>query len=178
MLSIFFVGIALSMDAFSIAISLGTLNLSKTKLLLLPIVTGIMHFIMPMLGVLLGNQLLNIININPKFIVTVIFLYLVVVMYFDKKHKNIPKITSFLSIFLIAFSVSIDSFSVGLALKGLTDRYILSFLIFTVCSFSFTYMGLILGKYSVKVLKEKATYLGILILIILAVANICQIFIN
>ena len=99
-------------------------------------------------------------------------------MYFDKKHENIPKITSFLSIFLFAFSVSIDSFSVGLGLKGLTDKYILSFLTFTVCSFSFTYIGLILGKYSVKVLKEKATYLGILILIVLALANICQIFLN
>lgn len=178
MLSIFFVGIALSMDAFSIALSIGTLNLPKTKLLLLPVITGIMHFIMPMLGVLLGNQLLNIININPKLIVAIIFLYLAVVMYFDKKHENIPKITSFLSVFLFAFSVSIDSFSVGLGLKGLTDNYILSFLTFTVCSFSFTYIGLILGKYSVKILKEKATYLGILILIVLALANICQIFLN
>ena len=177
MLSIFFIGIALSMDAFSIALSIGTNNLSKKSIGLSITLVGLMHFIMPQLGLMLGNQVYNFININPKFIISVILYYLIIVMYFDKSSKNV-NIESFINIFLFAFSVSIDSFSVGLGLKGLTDKYILSFLTFTVCSFSFTYIGLILGKYSVKILKEKATYLGILILIVLALANICQIFLN
>ena len=64
MLSIFFIGIALSMDAFSIALSIGTNNLSKKSIGLTITLVGLMHFIMPQLGLMLGNQVYNFININ------------------------------------------------------------------------------------------------------------------
>ena len=115
MLSIFFIGIALSMDAFSIALSIGTNNLSKKSICLTITLVGLMHFIMPQLGLMLGNQVYNFININPKFIISVILYYLIIVMYFDKSSKNV-NIESFINIFLFAFSVSIDSFSVGIGL--------------------------------------------------------------
>ena len=63
MLSIFFIGIALSMDAFSIALSIGTNNLSKKSIVLTITLVGLMHFIMPQLGLMLGNQVYNFINI-------------------------------------------------------------------------------------------------------------------
>ncbi len=175
MLSIFLVGVALSIDAFSVALSIGTLKMPRWKLFLIPFVTGLMHFLMPLMGFLLGMQILNIFNINPKIIVSIIFLYLAFTMYLDLKNTKVPKITNILSILLFAFSVSVDSFSVGMGINGLTDKYILSFIIFTVCSFSFTYVGLIVGKYSVKILKKKANYLGIIILLVLAIVNICKI---
>ena len=60
MLSIFLVGIALSMDAFSLALSIGLNNISSSKKVILPIMVGIMHFIMPALGLLLGNEIFKI----------------------------------------------------------------------------------------------------------------------
>ena len=177
MLSIFFVGIALSMDAFSIALSIGTLNLPKTKLLLLPVITGIMHFIMPMLGVLLGNQLLNIININPKLIVAIIFLYLAVVMYFDKKHENIPKITSFLSVFLFAFSVSIDSFSLGIGLGVHEENTVLCGLLFSIFSFIFTKVGLDCGKRLTIRFGKIANVFGSIILLLLGIKYLLLMYI-
>ena len=175
MLSIFFIGIALSMDAFSIALSIGTNNLSKKSIVLTITLVGLMHFIMPQLGLMLGNQVYNFININPKFIISVILYYLIIVMYFDKSSKNV-NIESFINIFLFAFSVSIDSFSVGIGLKALTDKILIPPIIFSLCAGTITYMGLILGKYSQKVWQEKASLIGIILLISISIVNICKLF--
>ena len=176
MLSIFLIGIALSIDAFSVALSIGVNNISSSKRIQIALTIGVMHFFMPLIGNILGDQIFNIININPKLIVSIIFIYLALVMLLDKKNDKDYKLTSFISIFLIAFSVSIDSFSIGFGLTGLTDKHLLSFLIFSLCSGCITYAGLILGKYSLELLKDKAKYFGIIILTILAVVNLCQIF--
>ena len=163
MLSIFLIGVALSMDAFSIALSIGTTHLSKNRFILIPIVVSIMHFVMPLIGLFLGNQILSVININPKIIMTIILLYLAFLMY---KDRNNDKVTS----------VSLDSFSVGIGLKALTDKIIIPPIIFSLCAGTITYMGLILGKYSQKVWKEKASLIGIILLILISIVNICKLF--
>ncbi len=178
MLSIFLIGLALSMDAFSIALGIGTIRISSFKRLLIPLVVGIMHFIMPMLGNLLGDELFNIINIHPKLIVSIILFYLSFMMFAERKNDKQTIINSFFSVILLGFSVSIDSFSVGIGLSGITNNHFLSFLTFALCSGCITYIGLITGKYASKILKDKAIYLGILILFILGIVNLCQVFIN
>ena len=178
MLSIFLIGVALSMDAFSIALSIGTTHLSKNRFILIPIVVSIMHFVMPLIGLFLGNQILSVININPKIIMTIILLYLAFLMYKDRNNDKVPKINSLLSIFLYAISVSLDSFSVGIGLKGLTEHYILASIVFSLCAFCITYIGLVLGKYSLKILKNKTKYVGMILLFITATVNLCQLFID
>ena len=164
------------MDAFSIALSIGTTHLSKNRFILIPIVVSIMHFVMPLIGLFLGNQILSVININPKIIMTIILLYLAFLMYKDRNNDKVPKINSLLSIFLYALSVSLDSFSVGIGLKALTDKILIPPIIFSLCAGTITYMGLILGKYSQKVWKEKASLIGIILLILISIVNICKLF--
>ncbi len=164
------------MDAFSIALSIGTTHLSKNRFILIPIVVSIMHFVMPLIGLFLGNQILSVININPKIIMTIILLYLAFLMYKDRNNDKVTKINSLLSIFLYALSVSLDSFSVGIGLKALTDKIIIPPIIFSLCAGTITYMGLILGKYSQKVWKEKASLIGIILLILISIVNICKLF--
>lgn len=164
------------MDAFSIALSIGTTHLSKNRFILIPIVVSIMHFVMPLIGLFLGNQILSVININPKIIMTIILLYLAFLMYKDRNNDKVTKINSLLSIFLFALSVSLDSFSVGIGLKALTDKIIIPPIIFSLCAGTITYMGLILGKYSQKVWKEKASLIGIILLILISIVNICKLF--
>ena len=176
MLSIFLIGVALSMDTFSIALSIGTTHLSKNRFILIPTVVSIMHFVMPLIGLFLGNQILSVININPKIIMTIILLYLAFLMYKDRNNDKVPKINSLLSIFLYALSVSLDSFSVGIGLKALTDKILIPPIIFSLCAGTITYMGLILGKYSQKVWKEKASLIGIILLISISIVNICKLF--
>ena len=176
MLSIFLIGVALSMDAFSIALSIGTTHLSKNRFILIPIVVSIMHFVMPLIGLFLGNQILSVININPKIIMTIILLYLAFLMYKNRNNDKVTKINSLLSIFLYAISVSLDSFSVGIGLKALTDKILIPPIIFSLCAGTITYMGLILGKYSQKVWQEKASLIGIILLISISIVNICKLF--
>ena len=164
------------MDAFSIALSIGTTHLSKNRFILIPIVVSIMHFVMPLIGLFLGNQILSVININPKIIMTIILLYLAFLMYKDRNNDKVTKINSLLSIFLYALSVSLDSFLVGIGLKALTDKIIIPPIIFSLCAGTITYMGLILGKYSQKVWKEKASLIGIILLISISIVNICKLF--
>ena len=131
---------------------------------------------MPLIGLFLGNQILSVININPKIIMTIILLYLAFLMYKDRNNDKVPKINSLLSIFLYALSVSLDSFSVGIGLKALTDKILIPPIIFSLCAGTITYMGLILGKYSQKVWKEKASLIGIILLILISIVNICKLF--
>lgn len=174
MLSIFLIGIALSMDAYSVALSIGTTNLKKNRYFIIPITVSIMHFVMPLIGYYLGNIITSIININPKIIMTIILLYLAYIMYKEKGEEKETKINNILSIFLYAFSVSIDSFTIGIGLNALTNKIIIPPIIFSLCSGSITYMGLLLGKYSKKFWKEKAINIGILLLILISLVNICQ----
>ena len=111
-----------------------------------------------------------------KIIMTIILIYLAYLMYKEKKESKETKINNLLSIFLFAFSVSIDSFTVGIGLNALTNKIIIPPIIFSLCSGSITYMGLLLGKYSKKLWKEKAINIGIILLILISLVNICQLF--
>jgi hypothetical protein len=78
------------------------------------------------------------------------------------------KILNNITILLIAFSVSIDAFTVGIAF-GLNNELItISSLIFSIVSTFFTYLGLSLGKTLKNKYKKLSTYLGIILLLIVA----------
>ena len=65
------IAISLSMDAFSLALAYGTLNLNKKDIYKLSLTVGVYHFIMPLLGLFLGSIILKYIN-NPNIIVFII----------------------------------------------------------------------------------------------------------
>jgi len=165
----FLIAIALSMDAFSISICTSTSNLlTKTKIILFPIIVGILHFIMP----LLGNYLGLIISINlekmANYILGIIFLILSIELLTSKEKENTYKI-NYIYLFLIALTVSIDSFTVGLGLS-LTNQYtLLSSLIFSIVSAFFTILGITIGKYLNKKIEQRANLIGSILLFILSI---------
>ena len=73
-LTILVIAIALSMDTFSFALSLGTANIEIKKGILLSMVIGIMHFIMPLLGMSIGKFILSILPIEHAFFLGIIIL--------------------------------------------------------------------------------------------------------
>ena len=72
----FFMAIGLSMDAFSLALAYGTTKIKLKKKIILSLVVGIFHFIMPQLGALLGNELLLNYIAKADYLVGIIFLIL------------------------------------------------------------------------------------------------------
>ena len=170
---LFLIGISLSMDTFSISLSIGTFNISRNKGLFLCIFIGILHFFMPLFGNFIGSKIVTFLQIDVNFLLGIILLIIALELIIDlfKKSENFFQL-SIISMLLIAFSVSLDSFSTGLGLSAVTTNYYLSGFIFSVCAFSFTLMGLLIGKYSTKLLGTYANFLGIILLIILGIVHL------
>jgi len=167
---LFIIAVSLSMDAFSLSLAYGTINLAKKNMLILSIIVGIYHFFMPLVGMLFGNVIINYFPIKPE---TIVFFVLVIIgiqmIYESFKSKEIVKKMSIFELIMFGFAVSIDSFSVGIGIKAITNLHFLSFLIFSVSSFTFTYLGLFLGNKANLLLGKLSTIIGGFVLIIIGI---------
>lgn len=162
-LTIFIIALALSMDAFSLSLLYGTLQFSYKKMLTLATTVGLFHFIMPLFGIYFGNIITKYISTN--LVGGFVFLIIGISMIFNSfKKENKIEILSFIQMILFGMAVSIDSFSLGIGLNNFTNNYFLSSLIFCVCSFMFTLIGLLLGKKISNVVGTVATIFGGIVL--------------
>jgi len=167
---IIILAIGLSMDAFSLSLIYGTLNLDRKVENTTSIMVGIFHFFMPIIGFKLGKIILKIIKINPNIIVGGIFIILGIEMLISlKKEEQIKLLTNLLSVILFALTVSIDSFSTGIAFGATDTVIIIPCLIFSVISFTFTYLGLNLGKKLSTTFGDISILVGSIILIVLGI---------
>ncbi len=176
MLSIFLIGLALSMDAFSLSLGIGTIGINNYYKLIMSFFVGTMHFIMPIFGLFISDKLSSVFKLNFSLFTIIIFIYTGVIMIIEKKELKQTVKYSIFNLLLLSFSVSIDSFSVGLGLKLYNTKFLIPSIIFFICSSLITYLGLKIGEYSIKHLKEKAPILGGLMFIILAIVNIIKYF--
>lgn len=170
--SILLIGISLSMDTFSLSLTLGTV--SENKLIkILPLFVGIFHFFMPILGNIIGVALINLLNLASNIILGTVLIVLginLAIHYFKDESAEIN--LNIIGILIFALSVSIDSFSVGLGINDITNNYYIASVIFALCSASFTYLGIIIGKYSSKLIGKYAIILGIFLLLILGIFHL------
>lgn len=165
---ILLIAVSLSMDAFSLALAYGTLNLAKKDIRLLSFIVGVYHFFMPLLGLCIGSFLLSFFHINPDLIVFLVLSFIGLQMLFESFKKEEPaKYMSKIELLLFGLAVSIDSFSVGVGLRAITSHYILCALIFSGASFSFTYLGLQLGKKINTIFGKISTIIGGIVLILI-----------
>ena len=173
--SLFLIGISLSMDTFSISLSIGTFKITKPNIILFSVLVGLMHFFMPLLGSILGDKIITFLNINVNFLLGVILLFIGIEMIIDliKKDDKYLELNLF-NMLLLALSVSLDSFSTGFGLKAITSDALLSGLIFSICAATFTFMGLLIGKYSSQKLGIYGNILGIILLFILGIIHILK----
>lgn len=175
MFSILTIAVALSMDTFSLSLGLGTMNLSKKKSLALSTLVGIMHFLMPLVGVMLGNELVHFFKINSNLLLGIILLFIAGQMLYEIFFKEDETISlNTIGMFFFALGVSIDAFSTGLGLNAITSNIVISLLIFSVVSFLFTALGLMIGKYANKYLGTYASILGAILLIVIGISHICK----
>ena len=165
----FFMALGLSMDAFSLALAYGTTKISMKKKIILSITVGIFHFIMPWLGSILGNELLLNYIAKANYLVGVIFLILGIEMFISRKEEKKGTITNLASILLFSFTVSIDSFSVGIALSLTTKDINMPCFIFAMTSMLFTFLGVNIGNKIANRFENKAEDIGIAILLILGI---------
>lgn len=171
--TIFIVAISLSMDAFSLALIYGTLNISKKVIQKMSGVVGVFHFFMPLFGFLFGDFLSFFLKFNADWLVGIIFLVLSIQMFASIfKTEEVEVLSGLLSYFLFGFTVSIDSFSVGIGIGSLGGSIILPCVVFSIVSLLFTYIGLRLGKKLAVRFGKIATVFGSVILLFLGLHHL------
>ena len=165
----FFIGLSLSMDAFSVALSLGNISIDKKIIKTLSITIGLFHFIMPNLGYLLTNLIKKNIFINTNIISASIFFFLAIIMFKNIKENIKISSLSIITIFLISLSVSLDSFSVGIALSLQNENIIIASSIFSIVSATITQLGGNLGETISASSNNKVQLISPIILILIAI---------
>lgn len=169
-IAMFLLGVSLSMDTFSLALCYGTLNLNLKKSIILSITVGIFHFFMPLLGMSIGNLVINNLIIDGKLLILIILSIIGIDMIIGAfKNDEKKLLTSFIGILIFAFSVSLDSFSTGLGLNLISDNIISTLITFTITSAGFTFLGIKLGKTLKEQFGKIATIIGGIALILLGI---------
>jgi manganese efflux pump family protein len=140
---------ALGMDAFSVALGMGLFRLRLKQIFYIGIMIGLFHIIMPFLGMFLGRFLSYQFGSIASYIGGALLLLLGIQMIVTSFKKESDRFVSPMGIGLIffAFSVSLDSFSVGLSLGIYGVRTLLTILLFGFFSTVLTWMGLMLGRH-------------------------------
>lgn len=164
----FILAVGLSMDAFSLSLIYGTLNLESKIQKLMSIMVGVFHFFMPLLGYQIGELILKVIKVNPDILVGIIFIILGLEMLISiKKEDQVKILIGIISVIFFAFTVSIDSFSIGIGLGVANTNMLLPCFIFSLTSMVFTYMGVVLGKKLSNKFGSITTLIGSIILLVL-----------
>jgi putative Mn2+ efflux pump MntP len=170
LLIVFMVAVSLSMDAFSLSLAYGTLNLNKRSINTLSLIVGIYHFFMPILGMIVGSTIIYLLPITPNTLVFMVLFLIGVQMIIEsfKEDKSVKKL-NFVEMLLFGFAVSIDSFTLGLGLRVIYKVPLVSAFIFSITSFLFTYIGLTMGKKINEIVGKLSTIIGGILLIIISI---------
>ena len=167
---VFLMAISLSMDAFSLALAYGTLGMNKKYKIFLSIIVGFYHFVMPLIGMFLGEVILSLFKFNYDILVALILGFIGIQMIVDsfKGNDDVYEL-KLADLFLFGLAVSIDSLTLGITLPNLGVNKILSPLIFALVSSLFTFVGLSIGNKIEKMLGKIATIIGGVILTLIGI---------
>lgn len=173
MILVILIGISLSMDAFSLSLAYGTLNIKNRNINLLTLIVGLYHFFMPLIGMFVGKKIVSLLPIESDTLVFIVLFLIGIEMIIEsfKEEKEIKNL-NILEMLLFGFAVSIDSFSLGFGLKSLYKLPYVSAFIFSISSMIFTYLGLKLGKKINQKIGSFSTILGGITLIVIGIIYI------
>lgn len=163
------------MDAFSLSLAYGTLNLSKKEINILSVIVGFYHFFMPIFGMLIGGYINSFLHIGEDLVILIIFGLIGINMVIEsRKEQDEVKQMKLVEMLLFGLAVSVDSFSVGIGINNISSNFIMCSSIFSITSFIFTYLGLKLGKSLNTLIGKKATLIGGVVLMLLGVFNMLK----
>lgn len=148
--SLILMALAISMDGFSIGIGLGMQNLQLKKRAIISLMFGIFHMMIPLLGILMGKILSAKIGkytaVAGGFLLFSLGVYMILNTLLGKSdHKSMQSYGS--GLFLLAFSVSIDSFPVGLSLGLSGVQVFIALFLFGTLSAWLTWIALYIGNH-------------------------------
>lgn len=148
LLTLFVMAFALGMDAFSVGLGMGMIDLRLKRIMKIGIVIGLFHVFMPLIGMLIGDYLSEHFGRMAAMAGGVLLLLLGAQMIYTSISNKEERLVEPIGIGLILFalSVSLDSFSVGLSLGIYGARMFATVLMFGSVSMVMTWCGLIMGR--------------------------------
>ena len=172
-LSILFIALGLSADCFAVALggSISLKTISPPQLFRLSSMFGLFQALMPVLGWLVGQTVVNLI---ADFDHWVAFALLVIVggrmlweaFHDDNQHQN-ADITRGLLLLTVSVATSIDALAVGLSFAFLKVNIWLASLTIGITAFVVTAVGFLLGRKAGELVGKRAEAVGGIILLII-----------
>jgi len=167
-LTLFMIAIALGMDAFSLGIGVGMVGMKLRDVAKVSATIGMFHVAMPLLGIIFGMYLSEIIGdiavLVGGGILILLGLHMLWNGMFDHNSPNVMR-TSGIGLFLFAFSVSLDALSVGFSFGLIEVNKALAVCLFGLMGGMMAGCGLLLGRRMGGWLGEYSEVLGGLILL-------------
>lgn|SRR5699024_7666502 len=146
--SMFFMASALGMDAFSMSLGIGLKKIRWKRIMSIGLIVGVFHIIMPFLGMLLGKIISVQIGEWTTLLSGILLFLIGAHMFFQAFQMDRDYVFSPTGIgpFLFAFTVSLDSFSVGLSLGIREVETLILIILFGVTSMFLTWLGLAIAR--------------------------------
>lgn len=149
-------GLALGMDVFSVSLGIGMQPISFRRIVWIGFVFGFFHMIMLLCGIVFGHVFIQEIHVIANLIGGLLLIGLGTHMIFSTMVKdNPPSTVPFgIGVFILALTVSIDSFTVGFSI-GIVGMKVVGMLLFVgLISMMLAWMGMVIGK-------KVSRYLGV-----------------
>jgi manganese efflux pump family protein len=161
-ISILMMAVAIGMDAFSVSLGLGMQKVRLKRIAFIGIVIGLFHIIMPFLGIVVGKLISGQIGDWTTLAGGLLLFAIGAHMLFSAFNHEATKVvqTAGFGLLILALSVSIDSFSVGLSL-GLSEvKTALTIILFGASSMVLTWAGMLIGRKAQGLLGAYSEILG------------------
>ncbi len=170
MLEIFILAIALSMDAFAVAIGLGAKKNIPGLALKAGLYFGISQALMPFIGYLGGKGVLGWIEAYAHWIAFGLLIFIGAKMIYEGFQEGIEEdITAVTNkmMLILAIATSIDAMAAGFSLTLLDVNPYVACLVIGTTTFVFSWIGVFIGKNSGTWLESKAEIFGGTVLILM-----------
>jgi manganese efflux pump family protein len=172
MLEVFFLAIALSMDAFAVSIGLGAKHKKEPKkmALMAAVYFGLFQAIMPFFGYWAGKGILGWVAAYAPWVAFFLLLLIGLKMIYESFNTGIEdelKNITHQVMLVLAIATSIDAMAAGFALNLLNVNVLFSCVTIGVVTFFFSYLGVFVGEKSGTKLENKAELFGGIVLILI-----------
>jgi manganese efflux pump family protein len=151
-MTLLLMALALGMDAFSLGLGMGMLKLRTREISRISLTVGMFHVIMPLIGMAAGLYLARVAGDVTRWGGALLLIGLGGHMVWNSfkaddegEHRAASK-TAGIGLFLFAFSVSIDSLSVGISLGTFGANVGLAVALFGICGALMAATGLAIGS--------------------------------
>ncbi len=172
-LEIFILAFALGLDAFSVALAIGTTASQPRQIFRMSWHFGLFQFFMPLLGWLSGNALLPLLGEASHWVAFAILVVIGVKMILEgRRHPEDNKTyrdrTRGWNLIFLSIATSIDAFAAGIGLGMLSVNLLQSCLIIGLVAAGMTTIGMLMGNALQYFVSSRAEQIGGVALIAIA----------